>query len=74
MNDKVNGGKELLVTHYLERIDPESDFMKDLRHQKLLKKSFFEEYKIHCFNYILLLFESCNRILTTHAALSSPAQ
>jgi hypothetical protein len=30
-----------------------------------MRRAFFEEYKIHCFNFILLLFESVVRILTT---------
>ena len=30
-----------------------------------MRRAFFEEYKIHCFNFILLLFESIIRILTT---------
>lgn len=30
-----------------------------------MKTSFIEEFKIHCYNYILLLFESIMRILTT---------
>lgn len=33
--------------------------------QKHLRRAFFEEFKIHSFNYILLLFESVIRILTT---------
>jgi hypothetical protein len=31
-----------------------------------LRRAFFEEYKIHSFNYVLLLFESVMRILTTN--------
>jgi len=31
----------------------------------LLRRGFYEEYKIHCFNYVLLLFESVMRVLTT---------
>ena len=30
-----------------------------------MRRAFFEEFKIHCFNYILLLFESVIRLLTT---------
>lgn len=30
-----------------------------------MRRAFFTEFKIHCFNYILLLFESVIRILTT---------
>lgn len=30
-----------------------------------MRRAFYEEFKIHCFNYILLLFESVVRLLTT---------
>lgn len=30
-----------------------------------MRRAFFEEFKIHCFNYVLLLFESVIRMLTT---------
>ena len=56
---------------YLQRIDMDSEFMRRYENQRLLRRAFFEEYKIHCFNFILLLFESCVRILTTVAAKNS---
>ena len=33
--------------------------------QRHLRRAYFEEFKIHSFNYILLLFESVIRLLTT---------
>jgi hypothetical protein len=30
-----------------------------------MRKAYFEEYKIHSFNYIILLLESVNRIIQT---------
>lgn len=45
--------------------------MQRYENQRLLRRAFFEEYKIHCFNFVLLLFESCVRILTTVAAKNS---
>ena len=42
-----------------------SPFMKDYENQRHLRRAFYEEFKIHSFNYILLLFESVMRILTT---------
>ena len=45
-----------------------NDFMKQYVNQRHLRRAFFEEYKIHSFNFILLLFESCIRIQTTLAA------
>lgn len=41
--------------------------MKQYQNQRLIRRAFFEEYKIHSFNFILLLFESCVRIMTTLA-------
>lgn len=64
-NEKVNEGRELSIVEYLKRIDPYSAFMKDYDNQRNLRRGFYEEYKIHCFNYVLLLFESVMRILTT---------
>lgn len=32
LNKTMNQGKELLVTHFIERIDPKSNFMKEYRH------------------------------------------
>ena len=39
--------------------------MREFETQRSLRKAFVEEFKIHCFNYILLLFESIMRILST---------
>ena len=39
--------------------------MQKFENQRNLRRAFFEEFKIHCFNYILLLFESVIRLLTT---------
>ncbi|CAI2368685.1 unnamed protein product [Moneuplotes crassus] len=64
-NEKVNDGKEITIVDYLRRIDSESKFMREFETQKVMKNSFIEEFKIHCYNYILLLFESIMRILTT---------
>ena len=64
-NEKVNEGKEITIVDYLRRIDASSKFMKEFETQRVMKKSFIEEFKIHCYNYILLLFESIMRILTT---------
>jgi hypothetical protein len=64
-NEKVNDGKEISVVEYLKRIEPDSDFMKQFEIQRHLKRAFFEEFKIHSLNYILLLFEAQMRILTT---------
>ena len=64
-NEKINSGREISVVEYLKRIDMNSDFMKQYVNQRHLKRAFFEEFKIHSFNYILLLFESVTRILTT---------
>jgi hypothetical protein len=64
-NDKINDGKEMSVVEYLKRIDPMSTFMEEYDTQRAMRKSFIEEFRIHCFNYILLLFESIMRILTT---------
>jgi len=33
--------------------------------QRHIKRAFFEEFKIHSLNYVLLLFESVMRIITT---------
>lgn len=33
--------------------------------QRHIKRAFYEEFKIHSLNYVLLLFESVMRILTT---------
>jgi len=39
--------------------------MNQFKNQRHMRRSFFCEFKIHCFNYKLLLFESVIRILTT---------
>ena len=39
--------------------------MNQFKNQRHLRRAFFTEFKIHCFNYKLLLFESVIRILTT---------
>eukprot|EP00347_Sterkiella_histriomuscorum_P000542 403375452 len=64
-NEKINEGKELSAIEYLKRIDMNSPFIKDYENQRHLRRAFYEEFKIHSFNYILLLFESVMRILTT---------
>lgn len=64
-NEKMNNGKEISVVEYLKRIDQKSPFMQQFSNQKHLRRAFFEEFKIHSFNYILLLFESVIRMLTT---------
>ena len=33
--------------------------------QRFLRRAFFEEFKIHSFNYMLMLFESVIRVATT---------
>ena len=50
---------------YLKRIDMDSSFAKTYEMQRHIKRSFYEEFKIHSLNYVLLLFESVMRILTT---------
>jgi len=42
-----------------------SEFAKTYETQRHIKRAYFEEFKIHSLNYILLLFESVMRILTT---------
>ena len=64
-NEKINSGKEISVVEYIKRIDQKSSFIQKFPNQKHLRRAFFEEFKIHCFNYILLLFESVIRMLTT---------
>lgn len=64
-NEKVNDGKEISVVEYLKRIDLDSDFAHDFEIQRHIKRAFYEEFKIHSLNYVLLLFESQMRILTT---------
>lgn len=51
----------------MKRIDMNSPFMKEYENQRHLRRAFFEEFKIHSFNYVLLLFESVMRISTTNA-------
>jgi len=53
------------VVEYLKKIDMDSSFAKTFEIQRHIKRAFFEEFKIHSLNYVLLLFESVMRILTT---------
>jgi hypothetical protein len=39
--------------------------MKQYETQRHMRRAFFEEFKIHSFNFIMLLFESVNRIIAT---------
>lgn len=64
-NEKVNDGKEISVVEYLKKIDMDSSFAKTFEIQRHIKRAFFEEFKIHSLNYVLLLFESVMRMLTT---------
>merc|ERR1719189_293703 len=67
-NERINSGKEISVVDYLKRIDqkkPTDPFLLKFANQRHLRRAFFEEFKIHGFNYILLLFESVIRLLTT---------
>ena len=64
-NEKINTGKEISVVEYIKKIDAKSAFLKKFQNQKHMRRSYFEEFKIHSFNYILLLFESVIRLLTT---------
>ncbi len=51
---------------YLKKIDQTCDFVKQYDIQRHMRRAFMEEFKIHSFNYLLLLFESVMRILTTN--------
>ena len=64
-NEKVNDGKEISVVEYLKRIEMDSPFIKTYEMQRHMKRAFYEEFKIHSLNYVLLLFESVMRMLTT---------
>ena len=64
-NEKINDGKEISVVEYLKKIDMDSKFAKTYEMQRHIKRAFFEEFKIHSLNYVLLLFESVMRIMTT---------
>ena len=64
-NEKINDGKEISVVEYLKRIDMNSEFAHTYETQRHIKRAFYEEFKIHSLNYILLCFESVMRILTT---------
>ena len=64
-NEKINSGKEISLVEYMKRIDMKSTFMQQFQNQRLLRRCFFEEFKIHSFNFILLLFESVIRLLST---------
>lgn len=43
----------------------DSSFAKTYEMQRHIKRAFYEEFKIHSLNYVLLLFECVMRILTT---------
>ena len=64
-NEKVNNGKEVSVIEYIKRINPNRPFLKKYENQKKLRTASYEEFKICGFNFILLLFESVVRVLTT---------
>lgn len=64
-NDRINQGKEICVTEFFKRVDQRSDWLHAYANQRHLRRAFFEEYKIHSLNFILLLFESIVRMLTT---------
>lgn len=64
-NEKVNDGKEISVVEYLKKIDMDSTFAHSYEVQRHIKRAFYEEFKIHSLNYVLLLFESVMRIITT---------
>jgi len=64
-NERINSGKEISLVDYLKRIDAKSAFMQQYVNQRLLRRAFIEEFKIHSFNFILLLFESVTRLLAT---------
>lgn len=64
-NEKVNEGREISVVEFLKRIEPHCEFMKYYDTQRHMRRAFMEEFKIHSYNYILLLLESVMRILTT---------
>jgi hypothetical protein len=66
-NSKVNVDKEISVIDYFKLIDPLSPFLAQYDTQRHLRKVFFEEFKIHSYDYVLLLFESVNRILNTNS-------
>lgn len=67
-NERINEGKEIQVIEYIKRVDPVGKLMKTYNAQRFLRRAYFEEFKIHSFNYILLLFESVIRLLTTQEA------
>lgn len=64
-NERMNEGKEISVVGYLKRLDSNDSFTKSFEVQRLIKRGFNEEFKIHSLNYIVLLFESVMRIITT---------
>lgn len=53
------------MTEFFKRIDQRSLWLKHVENQRHLRRAFFEEYKIHSLNYVMLLFESVIRMLTT---------
>ena len=64
-NFKLNGGREIRIVDYLKKIDVHSPFMRRFENQKHLRRAYFEEFKVHSFNYTLLLFDSVLRLLNT---------
>ena len=64
-NERINNGREISVVEYLKRLDQQSPFIQRFVNQRHLRRAYFEEFKIHSFNYILLLFESVIRLLST---------
>ena len=64
-NQKLNGGKEIRVVDFLKKINANSPFLHKFENQKHMRRAFFEEYKVHSFNYTLLLFDSIIRLLNT---------
>ena len=64
-NEKVNDGKEISVVEYLKRLDMNSDFAHTYEIQRHIKRAYYEEFKIHSLNYVMLLFETVMRIFTT---------
>lgn len=47
---------------YIKWLDPDSDFYKSFEIQRHIKRSFFEEFKINSFNYIMLLFGTFQKL------------
>ena len=63
---EVNSGKEISIVEYIKRLDAAKNaFLKKYENQRHMRRAYLEEFKIHSLNYILLLFESVVRFLTT---------